>query len=201
MLKHFGMGGWVAAGALAAVAMFAPSRVQAQNITYSEVYLGVLAHDVHFLGGKEHGIDINPEFIFASPIDDATMMSVPALFRWMVQPRPTIGAAINTSGYTNQAYLGATWTWLLTHDVFRADDGISFGIFFGPSINDGKLHSNQDDRKNLGANILFRESFELGYKINPVWTVSAYLDHISNGGLAKYNQSINNFGGRIGFKF
>ena len=195
------IGRMLAIGAAAAFVLLAPSRGHAQNITYSEVYLGVLAHDVHFLGGKEHGIDINPEFIFASPIDDATMMSVPEIFRWMVQPRPTIGAIANTSGYTDQAYLGATWTWQLAHAMFKPDDGLTFGIFFGPGFNDGKLHSNQDDRKNLGSHILFREFFELGYKFNPTWTISAYLDHISNGGLAKYNQSINNFGGRIGFRF
>jgi len=186
---------------LAAAALLAPAAGHAQNITYSQVMFGVLAHDAHFLGGKEHGVDVNPEVIFQSPIDDATMMSVPPAFRWMVQPRPTLGAVINTSGYTDQAYLGGTWTWQLASDLFRPDDGITFSFFFGPGVNDGEIHSNQADRKNLGSNILFRESFELGYRINPVWQVSAYMDHISNGGLAKYNQSINNVGGRVGYAF
>ena len=41
----------------------------------------------------------------------------------------------------------------------------------------------------------------LGYQINETWEVEAYLDHISNGGLAKYNQSINDVGLRLGFRF
>ena len=205
--KQFRVTGWFhrwcgpVVGSLTAAVLLAPAAGHAQNITYSEAFLGVLQHDVHFLGGKEKGVDINPEFDLASPIDDETMMSVPWMFRWMVQPRPTIGGIANTSGFTDQAYLGLTWKWWLVNNVFRPEDGFNFGFFFGPGYNDGEIHSNNDTRKNLGSNILFRESAELGYQITPVWQVSAYLDHISNGGLAKYNQSINNFGGRFGFRF
>ena len=56
-------------------------------------------------------------------------------------------------------------------------------------------------RKALGSNVLFRESFELGYRINPVWQISVYLDHVSNAGFARYNQSLNEVGGRIGMRF
>ena len=76
-----------------------------------------------------------------------------------------------------------------------------FGFFFGPGFNDGQLNESDPTRKALGSHVLFREAMELGYRINPVWTISAYVDHISNGGLAKYNQSINNVGGRIGMRF
>src|SRR6185503_13588042 len=89
---------------LAAAASAASAVAQAQNLTYSEVKFGVLAHDAHFLGGKEHGIDLNPEIIFQSPFSDAWAASLPAYLRWMVQPRPTLGGEFNTSGFTNQYY-------------------------------------------------------------------------------------------------
>jgi lipid A 3-O-deacylase len=186
---------------IAAAASVAPVGVQAQNLTYSEVKFGVLAHDVHFLGGKEHGVDLNPEIIFQSPVADAWAANLPWYFAWMVQPRPTLGAEFNISGFTNQYYLGATWTWQLASNVLMPDDGITFGIFFGPSFNDGDIIAKAPNRKSLGANVLFRESFELGYRITPVYQISAYLDHVSNGGLAKQNQSLNEVGGRFGVRF
>ena len=178
-----------------------PSGGQAQNLTYGEVKLGVLAHDAHFLGGKEHGVDLNPEIIFPSPVPDAWAATVPAYLRWMVQPRPTIGGEINTDGFTNQAYFGATWTWQLASNVLMPGDGIALGYFFGPGFNDGDIVAKAPDRKSLGSNVLFREALELGYLIGPAYQISAFIDHVSNGGLAKQNQSINDVGVRFGVRF
>jgi hypothetical protein len=86
-------------------------------------------------------------------------------------------------------------------NVVRPDDGITFGIFFGPGFNDGDIVATQPDRKSLGANVLFREALELGYRINPVWQISAYIDHVSNAGIDRYNQSLNDVGGRISIRF
>jgi hypothetical protein len=178
-----------------------PTRSQAQNITYSEFKFGVWDHDVHFLGGKEDGADINPEIIFGSPISDDMIANAPSWLKWTLQPRPTIGGAINTAGDTDQAYVGATWSWFLMQNIINPGDGIVLGYFFGPGFNDGKIQSHDSDRKALGSNILFREAFDLGYQINPTWEISAYIDHISNGGLAKENQSINDVGLRLGYRF
>jgi lipid A 3-O-deacylase len=190
-----------ALAAAAAAAALAPVGATAQNLTYSEFKFGVLAHDAHFLGGKEHGVDINPEVIFASPVPDAWAAELPWYVRFAVQPRPTVGGEINTAGDTNQAYFGATWTWQLVSDILRPGDGLTFGIFFGPGFNDGEIVSSTPDRKSLGSNVLFREAFELGYRVTPTIEVSAFFDHVSNAGLARYNQSINDIGGRIGFRF
>ena len=184
-----------------ALAVLYPARSHAQNVTYSEFKLGVWDHDVHFLGGKEPGADINPELIWQSPVTDDMIANAPAWLRWALQPRPTIGGAINTAGDTDQAYVGATWSWMLLNNIINPGDGIEFSYFFGPGFNNGKIQSRTDDRKSLGCNILFREAFELGYQINPVWEVSTYIDHISNGGLAKENQSINDVGVRLGYRF
>jgi hypothetical protein len=170
-------------------------------VTDAEVKFGVLAHDAHFLKGKEGGVDLNPEVIFWSPVPGWWVDQAPSYVRWMLQPRPTLGGLFNTAGYTNQYYFGATWTWQLASSVLRPDDGITFGIFFGPGFNDGEIVATQPDRKSLGSHVLFREALELGYRINPVWEISAYIDHVSNAGFARYNQSLNDVGGRIGFRF
>ena len=190
----------VVAAALVVTALL-PLRAQAQNITGSEFVLGVLDHDVHFLGGKEDGADINPELILWSPITDDMIANAPPWIHWALQPRPTIGGDINTAGDTDQAYVGATWSWYLTQNLFRPGDGIVLDYFFGPGFNNGEVKSTSDNRKSLGSWILFREGVDLGYQINPLWVISAHIDHISNGGLAKQNESINDVGIRLGYRF
>jgi lipid A 3-O-deacylase len=192
---------WLIVLCLAMAATLAPAAAPAQNLTYGELKLGVLQHDPRFLGGIEKGIDINPEVIFPSPIPDAWVATLPWYLGWMVQPRPTLGGEFNTRGFTNQYYFGATWTWQLASNVLRPGDGITFGIFWGPGFNDGQTVPIDPTRKALGNAVLFREAFELGYRINPVWQISAYSDHVSNAGLARYNQSLNEVGGRIGMRF
>lgn len=190
-----------ALGAFAAGALAFVSSASAQNITYGQLKLGVLKHDVSFFGGVEPGIDINPEVIFPSPIPDSWAAAVPEYLRFAVQPRPTVGAALNTAGATNQAYFGATWTWLLASNLLSPGDGVTFGIFFGPGFNDGEIRPTRPNRKALGSNILFREAIEFGYRITPQIELSVYADHVSNAGLARYNQSLNEVGGRIGIRY
>ena len=184
-----------------APALAPPTAAQSRNVTDREFKFGILKHDPRFLGGVEGGIDINPELIFASPIPDLWAASLPWYLSWMVQPRPTLGAEINTAGFTNQFYFGATWTWQLAGNVFLPGDGFTVGIFFGGSVNDGETVPTTPNRKALGSNILFREALEIGYRVNPIVEISVFVDHVSNAGLARYNQSINDFGGRIGFRF
>ncbi len=193
--------GLLAVLCLGAAAFLAPAAAPAQNLTYSEVKFGILSHDVHFFGGKESGVDLNPEIILPSPIADAWAAGLPWYIGWIVQPRPTVGGAFNTSGFTNQFYFGPTWTWQLMSNVLQPDDGITFGIFFGPSFNDSRNVATKLNRKSLGSNVLFRESLELGYRITPIYQISAYADHVSNAGLARFNQSLNEVGGRFGVRF
>jgi lipid A 3-O-deacylase len=193
--------GLLAVLCLGAAACLAPAAAPAQNLAYGEVKFGILAHDVHFFGGKESGVDLNPEILLPSPIADAWAAGLPWYIGWMVQPRPTFGGEFNTSGFTNQYYFGPTWTWQLVSNVLQPGDGITFGIFFGPSFNDGQSVATKPNRKSLGANVLFRESLELGYRITPIYQISAYADHVSNAGLARFNQSLNEVGGRFGVRF
>lgn len=193
--------GILAAAAACLAALSLPSAGSAQNITHSALKLGILKHDPGFLGGVEPGIDINPEIILRSPIPDSWAAELPWYLRFAVQPRPTVGAMVNTAGATNQVYFGATWSWLLASNVINPGDGFTFGIFFGPGFNDGNIAPPRPNHKALGSHVLFREALELGYRITPQYEISVYADHVSNAGFARYNQSLNELGGRFGIRF
>ena len=53
----------------------------------------------------------------------------------------------------------------------------------------------------MGSRLQFRESAEVGYQLTRRVRVSALFDHLSNAGLAHYNQSLNNLGVRVGVTF
>ena len=107
------------------------------------------------------------------------------------QPAPPINIILG--------WIGHGWSRATLFDP--GQDGLTLGVSFGPGFNDGEIHSTSSDRKSLGSNVLFRVAGEIGYQITPRYNVSAYLDHISNGGFAKYNDSINDLGLRFGYKF
>jgi len=164
----------------------------AQTKLLDEVKIGGLAHDVSFLGSHvESGADVNIEMLFTPP----------DVLRYIGSPRPHVGADVNTSGNTSYGYFGLTWGIMLIQDMFRTGDGIYANGSLGGAVHDGHLLSAPPDRKRLGLRILFRESAEFGYQINPAISVSAILDHISNANLASRNAGITSAGARLGVKF
>jgi lipid A 3-O-deacylase len=176
---------------LGAIAL-SPLAAVAQTKLVDELKVGGLAHDVGFLGRHvEGGADVNLEVLFTSP----------DLLRYIGSPRPHIGADINTSGNTSDGYFGLTWGIMLIQNLFGAGDGIFANGSLGGAVHDGHLLNAPPDRKRLGSRILFRESVELGYQVNPVVSVSAILDHISNANLAPRNAGITSAGARVGFRF
>lgn len=186
----------LAALGIATALVLAPTRAAAQTKLVDEVKVGILAHDVGFLGHHvETGADINLELLFASP----DLLSV------IGSPRPHIGADINTAGNTSDGYFGLTWGYTLFQNVLRPGDGIFVNGSLGGAIQDGftgtAATKPPPGRKLLGSAALFRESAELGYQITPVVSVSALLDHISNANLAPRNAGITSAGARLGFKF
>ncbi|HEY1933051.1 MAG TPA: acyloxyacyl hydrolase [Acetobacteraceae bacterium] len=173
---------------------------RAQSIV-SEAQLGVLAHDVPILGvQEEHGADISGELRFVTPVPDAWVADVSPALRWMLTPRPNVGFDANTSGYTSQVYLGLTWTAVLFRGVFRPQDRIDFSIGFGPAFDNGR-RSASEGHLALGSAVLFHPSVELGYWIDPRWSVSLYFEHSSNAGLATNNAGLDNLGVRVGLAF
>jgi len=179
------------------IASGAASTASAQSIL-SELRLGVLAHDVPIIADqREHGVDLNAELRFVSPVPDNWLANIAPPLRWVLDPRPNIGIEANTAGYTSQAYFGLTWTAVLFQDVFRPQDHIDLDIGFGPAFNNG--HTVSRTHASLGSNVLFHPSLELVYWFAPRTNVSVYFDHSSNAGLATHNTGLGNLGVRLGF--
>jgi lipid A 3-O-deacylase len=177
---------WVAA----AVGLSGVASAQAPFV--DEFKTGLLMHDIT-LGGRhvEGGQDINIEALFTSP----TLLSI------LGSPRPHLGADINDEGNTSDVYTGLTWSATLLRGILTPADGIFVNGSLGGALQDGYEDSAPRGRKRLGSPVLFRESFELGYQINPLISVSGFVDHISNADLAPRNAGITSAGGRLGFKF
>jgi lipid A 3-O-deacylase len=159
-----------------------------------EVRVGVLAHDVRFAGGREPGADINAELLFASPAPTGWGDALPDWLAWVARPRPHVGGDLNTDGATSQVYAGLTWTIPL---VSR----LTLDLDFGGSANNGHVNRTVPDRKALGSNVLFRLAAELGWHFTPRLAVYALFEHVSNGDTAQFNESLNDVGLRIGFRF
>lgn len=178
-----------------------PDPAPLRPYQFPEVRLGVLARDVSFAGGVEPGADFNLEITSSTLVDPAWGDWAPLWAQWVLHPRAHAGVEVNTSGATNQAYAGLTWTARLTEDVFGPGDAIEFSYLFGPSINDGRHRSRGRDRKSLGSNVLFHLGAEIAYRITPEVAVGAYFDHSSNAGLARSNGSLNDAGLRVALRF
>ena len=186
--------GLLAACGVAALVALSPAA-RAQQKIVDEVKAGLLAHDVGFLGHHvESGADVNLEMLFTSP----------DILQVIGSPRPHIGGDINTAGNTSDGYFGLTWGIMLIQSLFNPGDGVFANGSLGGAIHDASPLTGAvppPGRKLLGSRILFRESAELGYQINPTVSVSAFLDHISNANLAPRNAGITSAGSRLGFKF
>jgi lipid A 3-O-deacylase len=157
-----------------------------------EVKLGVLAHDIRFLGNHvEPGADLNVELLFPSP----------AFLRILGAPRPHLGLALNTAGATDYAYLGLTWSGRPWRPLITLPEGLFIAGSLGGGLHDGPLNAAPPDRKVLGSRLLFRESVEAGYQLTPRVRLSVMLDHLSNAELATPNQGLTNLGARVGVTF
>ena len=158
----------------------------------SEVKTGFANHDVGFFGRqKEDGIDSSFEFLFRE---------INYNLLWLGTPRPHIGATINMTGDTSQAYAGVTWDYKLPKRMF-------FNFSLGLAYHDGdKIHSAtnvQTDKKELGSSILFREAVEIGWNFYGKDSISLRLDHISNAHLwgEGTNEGLDTFAVLYGYRY
>jgi lipid A 3-O-deacylase len=157
----------------------------AQESIFSEVRGGVYAHDISFWSfHRENGADVNAELLFVSPDFLDVVWS----------PRPHVGATVNTDGKTSFVYGGLTWEYDLPADFFV--DG-SLGL----AAHNGKLDTNDPDRKSLGSPVLFRVGAALGYNLTEKVNVSIQFEHMSNAYIANPNEGMDNAGLRLGYRF
>ena len=159
-----------------------------------EVRVGVLDHDARFAGGREPGADIDAELLFASPVPTSWGETMPDWLAWVAKPRPHLGGDLNTAGATSQVHAGLTWTIPI---VSR----LTLDLNAGGSVNNGHVNPTVPDRKALGSNVLFRLAAELGWHFTPRLAVYALFEHVSNAGIARFNESLNDVGLRFGFRF
>ena len=158
---------------------------RAQATWVSEAKLGVLDHDIKIGGDHaEPGVDVNGEVLFVAP----------GFLRAVGAPRPHFGGSVNTAGATSYAYTGLTWTASLVGPVYGA-------LGLGGAIHDGQLDEPVPQRKLFGSRVLFHEYVELGFRVLPAVSLSAFLDHMSNADLARHNAGLTNLGMRTGFSF
>ncbi len=158
-----------------------------QNGFVSEIKLGVLAHDQGpFSSNKESGVDTNVEVRFVSP----------DILKAIWSPRPHIGFNANSSGSTSSVFIGLTYEWDFWKNMFA-------GFSLGGAVHNGETDQGtaELDEKELGCRVLFRESIEVGYRINKHHSLSGFLDHISNAKLCDTNEGVENAGIRYGYRF
>lgn len=178
-------------GLLACAVLLAPMVALAGSGLIDAVKIGVLAHDVPlFDDHTESGVDLNGEVLFTSP----------AFLAMFGAPRPNLGVTINTLNKTDYAYGGLVWTADFFRGLFRPGDAIFGSLGLGGAIHD-RPNGKSPGYVGLGTRLLFHEEGDLGYRINPVWSVSLFVDHISNADISEHNPGLTNLGIRIGYRF
>lgn len=177
--------------ALLGVLCAGPAAAQQAGII-DELKLGGLANDIGFLGHHiEGGPDINVEMLFTPP----------PILRAIGSPRPMVGADINTAGNTSDGYFGLTWGIELIQSLFGWGHGVYLNGGLGGAVDNGYIDSAPPGRKKLGSPVLFHLSAELGFDLTPRTSISIFIDHMSNAGIASQNPGVTNAGARLGFKF
>lgn len=169
----------------------------------SEVRGGVLLHDVwrpEVLKEKEKdSFDINFEML-STPVTvfdaDTTLEKV------LLQPRVHLGGSVNLDGYTHHVYSGFTWG-------HQFESGPYVDGSFGMTLHNGQTEYTVvgggyvlDGRPQLGSSLLFREAFEVGYRLDSGHGMGAMIEHMSHAGLfSDQNDGMTFLGLRYSYRF
>lgn len=153
-----------------------------------------------------HSVDHAPPGSFLGFIDTTRLqdVNVELLWRpfdlgdwnWIGQIRPHVGATVNFGGFESQVYAGLSWT----HFIF--DTPLFIEGTFGGTVHNGALSGATWPARNLGCQVLFRESASIGYQITEQANIMLTVDHASHAGLCgPTNTGLTNLGVRVGWKF
>ena len=161
---------------------------------FDEVRVGVYAQSCCGFGSdKEQGAAINGEALFNPP----RFLSV------LGSPRPLIGATIAfDSDATSQVYAGVEWKFDVTPRWF-----VAAGV--GSAIHNGEADrfdpvadaARVDSTVFYGCRVLFRLAGDVGYRLTDRVSASFHWNHISNAGLCRDNEGLDQIGGRLGLSF
>lgn len=172
---------------MAPLKAFAGGTYEASHAHWlDEFRVGGLAHDLEDTEGED-GVDINLEALFA-PVGTVTGNRILDIF---LNPRPHIGAFINTAGDTSGVYFGLTWDVMLTDFLF-------IETTFGGAFHDGPT---DDSHSSFGCTANFRESASLGLVFSEHWRLLATVSHMSNGGFCDENEGLTSAGARLGYRW
>ena len=185
---------------IAAALVAGPPATAAAEIL-NEVRAGVAAHAIDINGGEptaEEGADVSLEAVFGSP----------DFFKYILSPRPYVGASVNTSGGTDFWSFGLIWQQSFIDDRFFIEGDFGLARHNGeidlPPVTDPDYEDIRQNDILFGSRMLFRGGVGLGVKLTPHWRVQAFYEHLSNGrifGDTDRNQGLDNFGVRIGYRF
>lgn len=172
-----------------------PKIAEADSGIFNETRLGVYQHDTGLIGNqKESGVDFSFE-VLSRPLFSLSIGS----------PRVVVGSVVNTAGQTNQVYAGFADYWNFAQSVFTPGDAFFIEGTVGVDWHDGKIDvvgtPLESDWKSHGSRFLIRSGGDLGYRINPTWSVALSFNHISNADLATRNEGMNDLGLRVGMHF
>lgn len=178
---------------ITAIAAFSSLNAASAEL-FNEVRAGVYAQSCCGFGSsKEQGAAINAEALFASP----------RVLNVLGAPRPLIGATVATdSDATSQIYTGLEWKVDLASRWFVAA-GVGVTVHngetdrFDPVADAGRV----DSTVFLGCRALIRLAGDVGYRLTDRVSASFHWNHISNAGLCRENEGLDQMGLRLGLSF
>jgi hypothetical protein len=178
-----------------------------------EVFVGVYAHNVTFIGDnigigavkREDGED----FHFGYRTDRIQAMW------WLLKPQAYAFASINDRGASNFYAVGLAWPITLFRGPFYLRPGIGLAYTDGetslpPPAQPGLTPAQVQQRLffnahhiDFGDPIQFEPELALGYHLNQHWSVELSYTHISNGQIFHQgeNEGLDDAGGRLIYKF
>jgi lipid A 3-O-deacylase len=158
-----------------------------EMLRLDEARIGIADHDVGVFGtDKESGPTIALSMRFKPLRGD--------MWDILLNPRPFIGANINTTSDTSAINAGINWDWHFLPRTFAS-------FSFGGTLHDGEDATTKLDRKELGSYALFYLAVELGYRIDTYNSLALRIDHMSNAKLADNNEGLDTVGIMYGYHF
>lgn len=186
--------------AFAAIAGFNPGPATASSdvpdVLFSsfvdEFRFGVMYNDLHLSRKREEGgVNINAEILFRRPY----IYYGNKYLTFFINPRPHLGGSFNTAGDTSQAYLGLTWDYRLTNNLFTE-------VALGGAIHNGQLNApGPGPGTSLGCRVLARGAVSAGYEFTEKIRLMITYTHIGGAGLCNSSSGLSTIGARIGYKF
>ncbi len=166
-----------------------------------EVHLGVLAHNIQVIDGKNADKEDGPA------IDAQLTFDSPGFLTWAGGPRPYAVVSANVSGDTSHAGVGLEWRW-------RFAEGWQVNPGFGYVVHDGELenpYAPGDPRSApfsqehvlLGSRDLFRSSLGVTRALGDNLSAQLFYVHLSHGQIlgSGHNQGMDQLGVRLGYSW